>query len=266
MSGLASMITSHRDEIVLRLQLGRAHWDDLVEAIERAERDSKCYNEQVWTFVLACSYAIDPEGPSKLAFHLTEKNITADRIWFEVKPQSPRIREGQTVLDLALGDIMLRKDTASGIELAAEVKGNIVFCEFKWYSDIDNRVSYDLHRNQLARVIENALLFRSANGRLAEQVHVCLVTPKIFRDSQVFSRLYQYKYNDYSHPGYESLVADLRDCGLKYEQVLPDISSRLSALKLSWLSYEQIALLAPASPIRDAAKRFHDVCKGSALG
>ena len=63
MARLAGMITSHRDEIVLRLQLGRAHWDDLVEAIERAERGSECYDEQVWTFVLACSYAVDPEGP-----------------------------------------------------------------------------------------------------------------------------------------------------------------------------------------------------------
>jgi hypothetical protein len=82
----------------------------------------------------------------------------------------------------------------------------------------------------------------------------------------MFSRLYQYKYNAYNRPGYELLVADLRDCGLEYEQGLPNISSRLSALKLSWVSYEQIAFSAPVSPIRDAAKQFHDVCKGSALG
>jgi hypothetical protein len=162
---------------------------------------------------------------------------------------------------------VLRKGTASGIELAPIGKDNIILCEFKWYSDIDNRVSYNLHRNQLARVIENALLFRSANGQFAKQVHVCLVTPKSFRDRQVFSRLYQYKYNAYDRPpGYGSLVADLRDCGLEYEQGLPDISSRLPALKLFWVSYEQIAFSAPASPILDAAKRFHKVCKGSALG
>jgi hypothetical protein len=102
MTDLAGTITSHRDEIVHRLQVGRVHWDDLIEKIERAERgSSECYDEQVWTFVLACSYGVDPEGPSKLAFQLTGKNITADKIWFEVKSRSPRNpnREGQTVLD-----------------------------------------------------------------------------------------------------------------------------------------------------------------------
>lgn len=268
MAGLARTITSNMDQILPRMHLGRAHWDDLVDAIERAEGGrSECYDEQLWTFVLACLYAMDGEGPSKLAAQLTKtEDITADKLWFEVKSRSPRINEGQTVLDLALGDINLRKGTRSGIELGSGKTNNIVFCEFKWCSDLDYRVSYDLHRNQLARVIENALFFRSSDGRFAKQAHVCLVTPKIFRERNAFSRFYRYKWNEYDREGHQFLIADLRDCKLEYEHGLPNISDRVRALRLSWMSYEQIAFSAPSSPIRGAAKEFYDAYKGSELG
>lgn len=51
----------------------------------------------------------------------------------------------------------------------------VCFCEMKWYSDLSTKVTHDLHRNQLAHVIENAVAFASAP---LDQVHVVLVTPR----------------------------------------------------------------------------------------
>lgn len=266
MIGLAQTITSHMESILRRLRIGRAHWDDLVEAIERTERRGQdCYDEQLWTFILACAYAACDEGPSILATRLTGTSVTSEAIWFEVKSRSPRVNEGQTVLDLALGNLASREGTASGIALQSRPVSNIIFCEFKWFSDLDCRVSYDQHRNQLARVVENALFCRSPKGDFADEVHVCLVTPQIFRDRASISRLYRYKWADYTRPGHDALVSDLQDCGLPLQSGLPGIRDRLPALRLAWKSYEELAFSAPPSPIRDALKLFYSGHKGSEL-
>src|SRR5438093_1659805 len=221
---LAEALTVSRDGIRKRLWLGRAHWDALVEGVDRAEAgvERECYDEQLWTFALACAYAAVDGGPSHLAGRLAGCPVISERIWFEVLPRSPRRAEGQSNLDLALGHLALRAGTHSGIELLPGPSREIVFCEFKWYSDIAHAVSYAQHRNQLARVIENALLFRSADGGFAERVYVCLVTPQVFRDRDVASRLYRYKWDEYTRPGHDRLLADLGDCGLKLETDLPD--------------------------------------------
>jgi hypothetical protein len=198
--GLARRITANNDALRLRLRLGRAHWDDLIERIERAERGvGECYDEQLWTFILACVYASSEGGPTELAGRLSDRSVCSDKIWFEVLPRSPRRQEGPTNLDLALGHLDLRYGTDSGVELRQASDSEIIFCEFKWYSDIDCKITYDRHRNQLARVIENALLFRSNTGNFANRAHVCLVTPSIFRDKEGASRLYRYKWEEYTH-------------------------------------------------------------------
>lgn len=264
---LAQLLSLNRDKVRERLRLGRAHWDVLVEGLGRAERhtDRECYEEQLWTFALACAYAAADGGPSQLAGRLAGCPVVSEDIWFEVLPRSPRRAEGQSNLDLALGHLALRAGTESGIELMPGPKRTIVFCEFKWYSDIAYAVSFAQHRNQLARVIENALLFRATDGGFAEQVHVCLVTPQVFRDRSSPSRLYQYKWHDYTEPGHERLLADLRDCGLELEMDLPEPRERLEGLRLAWRSYEELAFSAPESAIREAFKRFYESCRGSEL-
>ncbi len=85
----------------------------------------------------------------------------------------------------------------SGIQLSDTDKSWICFCEMKWNSDISITVTYDLERNQLARVIENALCFQSDKHQYADEVTVTLVTPEMFYISKCKSRLFQYKYEEY---------------------------------------------------------------------
>ena len=129
----------------------------------------------------------------------------------------------------------------------------------KWYSDISCNVSYDQHRNQLVRVIENALCFQN-RGEFADKIHVVLVTPKIFQKASTKSRLYQYKYSEYySNPS--KIEVDLEMCRLdksdradwKYP---PDIQARISKLSLGWISYETLFESIPVSGISDELERF----------
>src|SRR5262249_52916490 len=127
---LAQAVTGAREEIRKRLRLGRAHWDALVERLDRAERpgNRECHDEQLWTFALACAYAASDGGPSDLAGRLAGTPVASDAIWFEMLPRSPRRAEGQSNLDLALGDLVLRAGTDSGIELLAGSCRQIIFC------------------------------------------------------------------------------------------------------------------------------------------
>ena len=59
--------------------------------------------------------------------------------------------------------------------------------EAKWFSDLSTKVSNEQERNQLARVIENALTFQSADG-MPSECFVVLLTPKRFRDRDFGSR------------------------------------------------------------------------------
>ncbi|MCB1088457.1 MAG: hypothetical protein KDM63_15570, partial [Verrucomicrobiae bacterium] len=61
----------------------------------------------------------------------------------------------------------------------------------KWYSDLSKNVTNDQHRNQLSRIIENAVVFQG-KGALVERVTVTLVTPEIFVGTEPKSRLYHY--------------------------------------------------------------------------
>jgi len=77
------------------------------------------------------------------------------------------------------------------------------------YSDISISVTYDIHRNQLARVIENALCFQGS-GKYAEKIHVTLVTPSIFRNAPLKSRLYQYKDELFENLPDSAIAAELK--------------------------------------------------------
>jgi hypothetical protein len=185
------------------------------------------------------------------------ENLNSEKIWIEVLPISPREKEGQTHLDLAIGDIDIRHGTESGIELIPKDDSWIAFCEMKWYSDISYNVSYDQQRNQLARVIENALTFQK-NGIVAEKVFVDLVTPKIFKNSTNKSRLYNYKYEEYLST--DSLINDINNSGLekvnKEEWQYPNIEDRSSKLSLKWITFETLFNSMPVSDISEKIKEF----------
>jgi hypothetical protein len=265
MSSLAQGLRAHRDEITGYLYMGYAVWDDLVARVERQEgKDSSDYDdEQVWTFLVGCGYAIAGEdGVARLTEALTgsnQKSPANPKIWFEVLPVSPRKREGETHLDLALGTIAVRAGTGAGIKLDDVESPWVCFCEMKWYADIAVSVAYDVHRNQLARVIESALCFQDC-GRYADQVYVALVTPASFRAARLKSRLYQYKFEEYNaNPA--SLMADLEACILaKNEQVgwsyPPDLAQRVASLSLRWATYDELFENLPHSAIAAELKDF----------
>jgi hypothetical protein len=189
-----------------------AQWTALLQMASRLW-DKECEDlrdERVRTFLLACGYAAAKEigvatltevltglVPSHAAasepLHGTEAGsalamAAEGRMWLEAMPIPSLKREGNTHVDLALGTIARRDNTDSGIELAGVKSPWVCFCEMKWCADISPDVKHFVHRNQLLRVIENALCFQT-NGRCADQVFVTLVTPAYLRNAPIKSRL-----------------------------------------------------------------------------
>jgi hypothetical protein len=257
---LSEKILKNLDEIKEHLYCGYASWGGLIDRIKGQEINpfNNYTDEQVWTFIIACGYAIKgKEGLQKLCHLLTNRSdLTTEKIWFEVLPSSPRDMEGSTHLDLAIGDISIRKGTGSGIELKHTENSWISFCEMKWYSDISYNVSYDQHRNQLARVIENALLFKDKNNYV-KNVFVNLVTPGIFKKTDNKSRMYCYKFQDYKESPKE-LKSDINNCRLDYKNSddQNNIDNRIPLLELNWTTFETLFDSLPESDISKEIKEF----------
>jgi hypothetical protein len=248
MSRLAELLDTRRDAIRKYLYVGYAKWGNLINRI--AEQEMRPVydfaDEQVWTFLVGCGYAMArEEGIRILTRALTGSDQTpsASKLWFEVLPVPPRRGEGNTHIDLALGTIANRDKTKSGIELDNIEPSWVCFCEMKWYSDITMSVSHDIYRNQLARVIENALCFQGS-GKYAEKVYVTLVTPSVFQNPCAKSRLYQYKFEEYdASPTH--LMNDLRAYGLKENQQSnwsypSNLKQQIDSLSLRWVNYDDL--------------------------
>lgn len=265
MNSLADVLMNHHDEITKYLYIGYTWWDDLISRVERQERkpSDDFADEQIWTFLVGCGYAMaGKDGVARLTKTLTGSNYktpTNPRIWFEVLPIPPRKGEGATHLDLALGTIAIRQGTESGIELENVESSWICFCEMKWYSDISISVTHDIHRNQLARVIENALCFQKS-GNYAEKVYVTLVTPSSFRNAPSRSRLYQYKFGEYN-TNRTCLIDDLNACVLERNNqpdwsFPSDLTQRVKSLSLRWAIYDELLENLPDSAIIEELKNF----------
>jgi hypothetical protein len=252
MSSLAESLKTHRAAIEEYLCVRCADWDKLAERIaEQEARQAKpehgFADEQVWTFLVGCGYAIAGEkGIGVLTKVLTgsEQTPATPKIWFEALPIPPREDEGNTHIDLALGTITNRGETKSGIELDNIESSWVCFCEMKWYADIALDVTHDIYRNQLARVIENALCFQRFERRYAEKVYVTLVTPGRFKSPCVRSQLYQYKFEEYETKPLTYLLNDLKACNLderhQPDWSYPDLISRIESLSLQWASYDEL--------------------------
>ena len=260
---LAEKIRNNFGSIQKRLYCGRIKPKKLIEKISLQEQNqtNDFADEQVWTFLLACGYAIaGSDGVKKLTSLLTginELRSNTDKIWLEVLPVSPREREGQTHLDLSMGTIDLRSGTKSGIKLKQTIDSDswIVFCEMKWYSDISYDVSYYPHRNQLSRVIENAVAFQN-NMKTADKIYVTLVTPETFMNENNKSRFYCYKYEEYNNSP-ENILKDFENCKLNKTSIYPnDIKIELSKLKLTWISFESLFSSMPESVLSREIKQF----------
>lgn len=130
------------------------------------------------------------------------------------------------------------------------------------YSDLSHDVTHDPHRNQLARVAENAFCFQ-CRGRYADRVYVALVTPKTFKRAPVKSRLYQYKFREYE-VNRAHLLKDIYSCCIDTRHDQKDwfypanLTNRTDRLELSWLTYEELFTKVPDSPISEELKKFQE--------
>ena len=165
---LAGLLSENKDAIYAHLSLGSVGWEHLVD---RMRGSSVARDEQLWTFLAACGYAIaGSDGVRQLTETLagTDLHHPNPRIWLEAMPMSPRKKEGNTHLDLALGTIRCREGTDGGIELDDVSEPWICFGEAKLFSDLSHGVTHDPHRNQLARVVGECLLFPAAGGQVCK--------------------------------------------------------------------------------------------------
>ena len=265
MKPLSDLLEEHRDQIGRRLHLGNVHWQDLVSKLEIQERHASgpLGDEQIWTFLVGCGYSMaGAEGLAKLTNVLTGMDLPQPddaRIWLEVLPLPPRNGEGNTHVDLAIGSITRRGNSRSGINLGRDPQPWICFCEMKWRSDISCSVTHDPDRNQLARVIENALCFQGEGG-YSDEVHVALVTPAVFKGPGGGCRVYQGLFREYESDR-ARLRQDLDACRLekmnkpdwKYPR---DIAERVDRLELRWPTYEELFAGIPASTISEDLQQF----------
>jgi len=247
---LAKALDRHRGEIEPYLYVGRAKWENLIKSIRAQEQAQSPYfaNEKVWTFLFSCGYAVNGKpGIRELTRIMTgadQVQPSHPQIWFEVLPIPPRKYEGNTSVDLALGTISPRKPTKGGIQLdCLEQKTWVCFCEMKFYADIASDTTHDSQRNQLLRVIENALCFQNSEIH-AERVYVTLVTPEIFRNAELKSKLYQYKFEEYQS-NCISIISDLNGCSSNIRREANwrypvDMARRTVDLNLNWVTYEEL--------------------------
>ena len=118
------------------LNTTQEQWNKCVERLRKLglQPPDEIYDEQLWTWLLACGYAAAGlSGLKRLTAALTEGAESAapgHSVWLEVQPPSPRLNEGNTHLDLALGHIAARESTDAGIDAARDPSW-ICFCEMK---------------------------------------------------------------------------------------------------------------------------------------
>jgi len=272
MGVLADSIRQNWPEIERVLRVGFASYPDLLEKVERQEAEAKrdFYDEQIWTFLICCGYALTTGGPTRLAELLLGggTGLACQAIWFECQPRSPRYRsgsyrkEGSSRIDLALGALRQRDPTRSGMEYDPALGRWVAFCECKWYSDISTTVSYDQHRNQFLRVIDSALFLQTPQGERPGRVHVVLVTPASFRSRKIKSRLYQYKFEEYQTDP-QRIKEELEACRLERSESYPDLDRCLQALRLHWVTYQDLLHGLPESPIQKHLIEFVRKSDGS---
>lgn len=283
---MKSWIENETDHLRSFFRITDDRWNHLVRRLndQLEARRPDFYDEVVWTFLLGVSYAASGwDGIRKLEALLSGTTVgpaVLHPIWLEALPMPPRSKEGNTNVDLAIGAITdrpsVKMDTTErpakegGIAYDPTLGSSVTFCEMKWYSDISKSVTHDQHRNQLSRVIENAVTFQ-INKQWVDRVTVTLVTPRIFVGTEPKSRLYHYKLEEYKNP--EVL---LREWRRSYQRMpkrshtdwrYPDDSHLLDIFKnrftLQHLSFEELFEKAPESAFTPFLKEFHLAANGS---
>lgn len=215
-----------------------------VEWMEKGDFREKIFeNEVVWTYAIAKLAMSNAEIYEKL----TKLNYdTSHSIYLEVQPKTIYSGlEGNSVIDLAAGNIQIRDNTASGIELINCDSCEVCFAEAKYNSDLSVKTSHCVTRNQMDRVLENLLVFQR-DSKPSSKIVFALLTPRIYKDIPG-TRIYAYKFKEYQELLYndKKLFADRIKLSTYFEPAkqmehnyrFEDI---LSSLELNWITFEDL--------------------------
>lgn len=268
---IIELVDQHRSILSEHTRVTEGHWRAMIRRMENFRISTSgekvgCHDEEIWTFLTSVAFSSGGQsGNSDLFKALTEStepNVES-RQWLESLPLPPRNGEGNTNLDLAMGSIQPRGITSNGIEYDGS-KRPIVFCEMKWFSDLSYGVTGDPHRNQLIRVIENAVTFQSSEGH-PDIVHVTLVTPREFKNRKQASRFYHTKFYEYADPetGADMMLSELRSCrlnvytnqGWRYPETT-DLEKRIRNLSLHWVTFEDLISMTPTTEMGKLVRDF----------
>lgn len=225
--------------------------------LDRASKNLKGADEQLLVLKIVEQY-IKESKLNTLYQILTRKETDPKdiiKIGIEAQPLTHRKKEGNTYLDLAMGSIKKRGNTESGIELDTNNKEqDFVFCEAKWKSDLSVGVSKCSIRNQLQRVIENALIF--AGETFKGNIFVTLITPELYKkhyELGLNTRFYSCKYFEYKENIRGTFLRELdliKKLGVipfndekgeeKKSKFIERVEKNLNKLILNWVTFEEL--------------------------
>lgn len=216
----------------------------------------EAFDEEVWTFLVAkCVEHQLRLGDDTVYRMLVGSPFTeSDNIGLEVQPLGPRLKEGNTRLDMALGAIQKRTGTDSGIafqQCATNIEiETVCFVEAKFLSDLSTRVEHSPFRDQMTRIIENLLTFQPEDGSFVfpQRTIFTLLTPSAFRQHP-HTRMYGFLFKEYVadlQTSQQVLIQRIRSTlehlpfRDDYDWTSSVIPKQLLGLQLRWVSYEDI--------------------------
>lgn len=225
---------------------------------KRLQKDLEKKDEQILLLKIVNEYynnfqnGNENKGIDRLYQLLTGETRKNNKIGVEVQPLTHRDGEGNTNLDLAMGSIKQRENTISGIELDKNGENqNFVFCEAKWGSDLSVGVTNCSIRNQLQRVIENALIFAGENFQ--GKIFITLITPKKYKEHfemGIDTRFYSCKYRSYKENLKKNFLKELdliESCGeIPFREIEGNrknreiIEENLEKVVLNWTTFEEL--------------------------
>lgn len=211
--------------------------------IKRAILKNNLNAEIVWTYVVARKYENNQHELVEKLCGTAETLPQNSKIWLETYLYPTRIRQEEkdfwkSRADLSIGSLELAADRKSQIRSNGDW---VCIAESKWFEDIRPKPEFP-EILQLSQLIEHALLLHDKHGKFPERVYVTLITPRYFKDrlGKYSNRNYWNKYRDYTENP-ELLKKDLSLCPLtflKYD--LETLISRISVLKLNWVTFEDL--------------------------
>jgi hypothetical protein len=212
--------------------------------IRPAIKENELRAEEVWTYLVARKYENDHQALVSKLCGTNEKLPKRSTIWLESYLFPTRTKDEEqncwkTRSDMAIGHLELEATRKHQIRSNGKW---VCIAESKWFADIHANSKYP-EINQLAQIIDHALLLHDKEAKFPERVYVTLVTPKYFKEKlgKFSDRIYWKKYNEYKFKP-EKLKKDLRLCPLPFlkKHSVETLISRIRALNLSWVTFEEL--------------------------